>query len=161
MPASVDNTARDQELCGKWMPKAKVPCARKPNHNGFCMSAANMEARRAYRKEHPHRQTPEAKKKTARKSRITAYGLTQKQFDWLLEIQRFACAMCEDPFHQGQLIHVDHDHNCCEGKNKSCGKCVRGLLCHTCNIALGHIERRLKLARAYLNSPPARLLSAA
>lgn len=158
MPTRDKGTAED--LCGSWMPKAKATCARRPGHGGSCMSAANMEGRREYRRLHPHRQTPEAKKKSARKSRITAYGLTQEQFDWLLEVQQFACAMCEAPLRDGQLIRVDHDHACCEEKNKSCGKCVRGLLCHTCNIALGYIERRLKSAQAYLNSPPARLLPA-
>jgi hypothetical protein len=34
-------------------------------------------------------------------------------------------------------------------------------LCHTCNIALGHIERRYAMARAYLDNPPVRLLNAA
>ena len=38
---------------------------------------------------------------------------------------------------------------------------IRGLLCHTCNIAPGHIERRYAMARAYLDSPPVRLLAAA
>jgi hypothetical protein len=33
-------------------------------------------------------------------------------------------------------------------------------LCHTCNIALGHIERRQVLARAYLANPPGDLLRA-
>ncbi len=60
-----------------------------------------------------------------------------------------------------QLIHVDHDHACCRGKSRSCGECIRGLLCHTWNIALGHIERRYAMARAYLDSPPVRLLDAA
>ncbi len=68
--------------------------------------------------------------------------LTQEQFNRLLNAQKHTCGMCHEPFEDGQLIHVDHDHACCRRKNRSCGKCLRGLLCHTCNIALGHIERR-------------------
>jgi hypothetical protein len=68
----------------------------------------------------------------------------------MIAAQMGSCAMCHEPFVAGQLIHVDHDHTCCQKKLESCGECVRGLLCHTCNIALGHIERRLALARAYL-----------
>lgn len=36
----------------------------------------------------------------------------------------------------GGKIHVDHDHACCPGKI-SCGKCVRGYLCLSCNTLLG------------------------
>ena len=42
-------------------------------------------------------------------------------------------------------------------EKSSCGKCVRGLLCLSCNTALGLIERKYELARAYLDSPPAQL----
>jgi hypothetical protein len=38
---------------------------------------------------------------------------------------------------------VDHDHACCQKKNRSCGKCIRGLLCHTCNIAASIRTARL------------------
>ena len=31
---------------------------------------------------------------------------------------------------------VDHDHRCCPGK-KTCGRCVRGVLCRVCNGGLG------------------------
>ncbi len=92
-------------------------------------------------------------RKSSRKYRIASYGLTQEQFDRLLAAQQHACGTCDEPFEEGQLIHVDHGHACCRGKNRSCGECIRGLLCHTCNIALGHIERRYAMARAYLDNP--------
>jgi hypothetical protein len=34
---------------------------------------------------------------------------------------------------------VDHDHACCPG-NFGCRSCVRGLLCHGCNLALGGVQ---------------------
>ena len=106
-----------------------------------------------YRRNHPHPESPESRKNSNRKYRISSYGLTQEQFDRLLDAQQSTCGMCHQPFEDGQLIHVDHDHACCKEKNRSCGRCVRGLLCHTCNIALGHIERRYAMARAYLDNP--------
>jgi hypothetical protein len=112
-----------------------------------------MASRRAYRRAHPHLESPESRKKSKRKYRISCYGLTQDDFNLLLKIQGYACGMCRELFAEGQLIHVDHDHECCRVKNRSCGKCVRGLLCHGCNIALGHIEHRYAMARAYLDGP--------
>jgi hypothetical protein len=148
-----------QELCGKWMPRKKTTCARKPGHRGNCSTDENMQNRRAYRSVHPHQQTPESRKKSARKARLASYGLTQEQFDRMLKAQGYACGMCHEPFEDGQRVHVDHDHACCREKNRSCGKCVRGLLCHVCNIALGHIERRYALSRLYLDNPPAQLIA--
>ena len=120
-----------------------------------------MERNRLYNRDHPHRESPESRKKSNRKYRISSYGLSQEQFDRLLAAQLQTCGMCHEPFEQGQLIHVDHDHACCQRKNRSCGGCIRGLLCHTCNIALGYIERRYAMARAYLDSPPILLVDAA
>jgi len=120
-----------------------------------------MERNGLYSRDHPHRESPESRKKSNRKYRISSYGLTQESFDLLLEAQQNACGMCHQPFEERQLIHVDHDHACCRGKGRSCGACIRGLLCHSCNIALGHIERRYGMARAYLDSPPVRPLAAA
>jgi hypothetical protein len=34
---------------------------------------------------------------------------------------------------------IDHSHACCAGPN-SCGRCVRGVLCHRCNTWLGYLE---------------------
>jgi hypothetical protein len=117
------------------------------------MTDENMENRRSYRRNHAHPGSQESRKKSNRKYRISLYGLTEAAFTQLLLAQDYACAMCCDPFEDGQLIHVDHDHACCPARNRSCGKCVRRLLCHGCNIALGHIERRYAIARAYLDRP--------
>ena len=125
------------------------------------MTATNMANRREYNRLHGHRESPESRKKSNRKYRISSYGLTQEQFDRLLAVQQHACGMCHEPFEEAQLIHVDHDHACCQRKNRSCGECVRGLLCHACNIALGYIERRYAMAHSYLDSPPVQLLAAA
>jgi hypothetical protein len=50
--------------------------------------------------------------------------------------------------------HIDHDHACCPG-HKSCGACVRGILCHACNKALGLLyddPERIAGLLAYLES---------
>jgi Recombination endonuclease VII len=91
-----------------------------------------------------------ARRRYSLKYRLSRYGLTQEEFDRLLGEQGHACAMCHTAFGDGQPIFIDHDHACCPDEKKSCGKCVRGLLCLSCNTALGHIERKYELARAYL-----------
>jgi hypothetical protein len=59
------------------------------------------------------------------------FGITEAQYNQMLEDQGHACGICRTPF-RGQRICVDHDHACCpapaSGHTKSCGKCVRGLL---------------------------------
>jgi hypothetical protein len=51
-------------------------------------------------------------------------------------------------------FHVDHDHACCPG-TRSCGKCIRGMLCNRCNTGLGMFlddPNRLRHAASYLES---------
>jgi hypothetical protein len=125
------------------------------------MSPASIARNRKYnhdRRAAGIRESPELRKKHNCKYRITSYGITEAEFTQILAAQGNACGMCREPFEEGQLIHVDHDHACCPVKNRSCGKCVRGLLCHGCNVSLGHIERKYDLARAYLDSPPGQLV---
>lgn len=62
--------------------------------------------------------------------------------------------MCHEPFKAGRRICIDHDHACCPDRERSCGKCVRGLLCLRCNTTLGHIENLGELAQIYLNKSP-------
>lgn len=63
------------------------------------------------------------------------YGLDDAGYQALRTAQDNRCAICQSSFEERQP-HVDHDHKCCPGK-RSCGQCVRGLLCRYCNTALG------------------------
>lgn len=61
------------------------------------------------------------------------YGLTQEDYEAIWDYQLRGCAICgtEDPGHKHGFT-VDHDHECCDG-NKTCGRCVRGIICSACN----------------------------
>ena len=66
------------------------------------------------------------------------FGITAEEYDTILELQGDACAICRSKFGNelGHRLAVDHDHACCPGK-RSCGKCIRGILCGSCNLGLG------------------------
>lgn len=77
------------------------------------------------------------------------YGLTPELFDAILEAQGGGCALCGSN-NNGKRLHVDHDHACCPGR-RSCGRCVRGLLCGPCNRLLGWWEHRRVEIDVYLS----------
>lgn len=66
----------------------------------------------------------------------TKYNITLEQANRLLAVQGGGCAICKvDKCPSGRNFSVDHARSCCAGTN-SCGKCVRGLLCRSCNSML-------------------------
>lgn len=86
--------------------------------------------------------------------RYIRYKLNPKNYDNMLNEQKGKCKICGNKFVGSKDIHVDHDHNCCSGR-ESCGKCIRGLLCERCNLMLGYAGDNieiLKNAIKYLNS---------
>jgi hypothetical protein len=69
----------------------------------------------------------------------------------ILESQDNSCALCDLEFGESTVTHIDHDHACCPGP-RSCGECVRGVLCARCNLALGAFESLdLDRVRDYLH----------
>ena len=69
--------------------------------------------------------------------------------------QNGVCAICLcPPKRNGKKFRlvVDHDHKCCLQAIKTCGKCVRGLLCHRCNTVLGFLEPDPHLLPEYLRA---------
>ena len=47
-----------------------------------------------------------------------------------------SCSICKNKSPGTMGWNVDHDHECCSG-SKSCGRCIRGILCHLCNKGIG------------------------
>ncbi len=154
MPASGQPTS---DRCGKWMPRAKDYCGRSPDHKAECRTAVALADRRERLTERRRGQTlvtPEARSRWNRAYKLKLMGLTPERFAQMLETQGYACAMCHEPFEKDQRICIDHDHACCPPKlpSRCCGKCVRGLLCLTCNVAVGYIEAYSELAMTYLGT---------
>lgn len=72
-----------------------------------------------------------------RRQLLRKYGITEERFTEMLQDCNYQCPGCDLPF--DDLVRqpdIDHFHDCCE--SGSCGKCVRGLLCHNCNLLIGH-----------------------
>lgn len=76
--------------------------------------------------------TPEKQRQYALKYQ---YGITPEHFDEMLATQDGKCAVCPAT----EDFCVDHDHSCCPGI-RSCGKCIRGILCRSCNVTLGLVN---------------------
>lgn len=74
---------------------------------------------------------------------LRLYNVTPERYQEMLEAQGGRCYICGRLPHgkspSCDRLHIDHDHQCCPG-NRSCGECVRGLLCHTCNHGLGNFS---------------------
>lgn len=76
------------------------------------------------------------------------YKVSLIRFEDLKSKQNNKCP-CGRNFSKEVPPHVDHGHSCCPGR-KSCGECVRGLLCGRCNLVLGILEEDCNLLPDYL-----------
>lgn len=96
-----------------------------------------------------------ANPETCRANRLKYHlGISVDQYDALFIAQNGLCAICKQPesAQQNRIpqhLAVDHDHSCCPDK-KSCGRCIRGLLCSRCNLALGHLYEDISRMQAMI-----------
>lgn len=67
------------------------------------------------------------------------FGLSDMQYREILNTQNGGCAICGGQNSNGRRLAVDHDHSCCPTE-RSCGQCIRGLLCENCNHGLGKFK---------------------
>lgn len=73
------------------------------------------------------------KKCYRRRDSARQYGVDPYFFEAAIEALDGICPICK---RKSERWAIDHDHSCCKG-NKSCGKCVRGVICQMCNVGLG------------------------
>ena len=106
-----------------------------------CKICANSKAK-AYREANPfkvkaknkaYREANHADPLKARDRHLRhKFGITYDHYLEILEAQNGRCAICGTNVPSGKgAFHVDHCHD--SGK-------IRGLLCHHCNVGLGHFK---------------------
>lgn len=84
------------------------------------------------------------KERIAAKRLLREYGITQADYDRMLDEQGGVCLICAGTRPDGKPLYVDHCHT---------SGAVRGLLCTQCNTGLGMFSDdpdRLLAAAAYL-----------
>ena len=89
----------------------------------------------------------EWRKELAKRLR-SQFRISIEDYDRMYLAQEGRCGICGKPGRGSEwaagddalrCLAVDHDRRCCPG-DKSCGRCVRGLLCGSCNPKLGFYE---------------------
>jgi len=115
-------------------------CQRKQSrewyHNNKERAREQMARFKKRRPDYFRRRNRKQRKKKVEK----VYGLPEKDYQKMFDMQRGLCAICEGPRSGQGTLHVDHDH--------MTGK-VRGLLCSNCNSGIGKLgDDTCLLARA-------------
>lgn len=89
--------------------------------------------------------------------RDSRYGLKPGQYEAMLIEQDNKCAACKCEFtgeSPSRRPAFDHNHACCAKPTKpkgSCGKCLRGLICPTCNSVLGYVKDSIPRLEALIS----------
>ena len=112
-----------------------------PNGDTYCSECKRLNTKKAYYK------NPTKFAGYRKKSRLkTKYCLTLEQWEQLFLHQNKQCAICGSSEPNGRGWNIDHDHSCCPG-GRSCGKCIRGILCHSCNTGIGRFKDDIEIIK--------------
>lgn len=134
-----------------------IDCTSRPRHNKSRRCLTCIKARDKERTAQWYAANPLARMNI----RAKLYGLSVDDYIGLLESQGGRCAICRTDFPGRRGVWpIDHDGDCCpidycNSNSPACGKCVRGLLCFTCNSGIAHLKHDpavLIAAAEYLKS---------
>ena len=119
--------------CKGKFPESDFSTRGNASRHSSCKSCRKKQMR-THRKENPdiYRQY-EYKKK---------YKIDLDVYNKVLNEQGGVCFICKGTW--VKVLVVDHDHDCCPGE-KTCGKCLRALLCGNCNAGLGWFKHDIKV----------------
>ncbi|MEX5258012.1 endonuclease domain-containing protein [Kocuria arenosa] len=124
--------------CGEWKPESEFG-GRAINPDGLerqCKVCLKDRSRRA-----------------RMRSRLKRYNLTAERWAQMVEDCHGQCPACHRTMSEKDMA-IDHDHSCCPGRNISCGQCVRGIICHRCNLRIGYFlddPEMMREVAAYLD----------
>lgn len=139
---SLTNVNRDQRIadCSVCGPSVRIRVRVRKGHGGVeCWTKDRSRKAAETERFFARPRTPEERHAALL---MRCYKLTVERKEQMIAAQGGACAICHEI---PDVWMVDHDHACCPGE-KSCGQCVRGLLCHHCNIALAWLRDRPEIA---------------
>lgn len=152
---------RNCTTCGEWKPYVGNFQKRTDGKDGFvsrCSVCLKVARRKSYLKNHEKQRARQAEYRAAnvdlirqqqatwraankqelkRRNFEKSYNITWSEREQMLADQGGVCAICKSPDPKGPDWHMDHGHSCCPEKAKSCGECLRGLLCGRCNVGIG------------------------
>ena len=109
-------------------------CGQTTNNRGWCTACSRIHRIGV-------RERRRRRRENWRRPALAARRLTTKQYCALASAQNHRCAICGSTSSgiKTGVWCVDHDHRCCPA-DKSCLKCIRGLLCRSCNWTLGVVK---------------------
>jgi len=87
------------------------------------------------------------KETRSRREVLRRHNLTITEYEKLFREHNGVCAICGEKETFRKHLSIDHNHNCCNSK-KTCGKCIRGLLCSRCNQMIGMARDNTKILKS-------------
>ena len=134
------------KICNIEKPLAEMAKGKhyKDGYRNKCKScdAARM---RQYFKDNPDKYQKNKEIERKKRPSFQRHHISENEYEKMFAKHDGLCHACT--IRPAEVI--DHDHNCCP-QARSCGKCVRGLLCQKCNTSLGNLQDDAKQIESLL-----------